>query len=49
MDTKILDLIEDCKATSPTGDCDGCGCNEKQCLEALLDEFENKKIENNIN
>ena len=39
MDTKLIELIERCKISSPTGYCEDCGCNERQCLDALLDEF----------
>lgn len=46
MDTKLKELINRCKSNSPTGDCEGCCCNERQCLDALLDEFTERRYEN---
>lgn len=44
MNTKLKALIEKCKETAPMGTCESCGCTEKQCLDALVNEFTNTEL-----
>lgn len=46
MDTKLKDLIKRCKRSVPSGSCEDCECTERECLDSLLDEFTNRRLEN---
>ena len=45
IDTKLKELIERCKLSSPNVCCESCGCNERQCLDALMDAFTEIRLE----
>ena len=42
--TKISkELIEQCRKSAYKGSCANCQCNERECLECLIEELEIKK------
>lgn len=45
MDTKLKDVIDNCKKEAAFYSCINCSCNEGECLENLLDIY-NSKITN---
>lgn len=49
MDTKLKKIIDKCKLTTPLGCCEKCGCNERQCLDALLYELTVSRTEDENN
>lgn len=51
MDTKLKDIINDCKKDTVGQNCINCCCSEEECLENLLDIYNSKANEpiNEIN
>lgn len=44
IDTKLKDLIKRCQRSVSTGNCEDCECTERECLDALMDEFTNRRL-----
>lgn len=45
METKLKDIIDDCKKNVVEQNCINCLCNEGECLENLLDIYNSKFYE----
>ena len=48
--TKLEELIELCKKAAPNESCKECVCNEKECLECLIEAYNSFRNESlNVN
>ena len=48
MITKIMEIIKECESEAPKQSCKECVCNQRECLMCLIQAYNEKYIDNEI-